>query len=746
MEVIIQEAKRKSDNPSAVATEKLYELMFDVHRMRRWRIGREPGLRAFTREKMRAFYRNFYRPANTILSISGDVDPDDVTAEVTRLYAALDPGVPQRDRGPGEPERSGFRYSELAGDIAQTQLVMGWRTPGTLDPDTPVLDVAAAVLGSGRASRLYRAVRERQLASSVSAYDYTPTELGVFVLSAEAEPEKAVSAARAMWHELRALREEHVPSHELERVRRIFEARWVRRLETAEGRANYLAEWEALGDWRLGDQYFDRFIATDATAIRNAVGRHLAADSAAALVYRPESSPAVASDAEAMRALLQAGATERLAPIPLRESRRPPRRERATFEREEAGVLVFRTGNGIPVLVRRKPGAAMAHVALYVAGGCVEERPELAGLTLLTARTMLKGTANRSAAQLADDAEMLGATISAVAGSDSFGWSFSVPKTRLEAALELLGDVVTRPTFPDDAIETERTVALSSISMLRDDMHRYPMKLAREAAFHGHPYGLSSIGTEDSMRGITKDDMQSWHDTRVLKSAAVIGVVCDLELSEVADLVASELPQLVLRETPRVEVPEWTSTAKVVAETREKAQTALAVAFPAPARTDEARFAASLIATVASGLGGRFFDELRDRQSLAYTVQAGVSERRAAGMFVSYIATSPEKESIARDGLLAEFAKLREVEITQAEIARAKEYIIGSRAISRESSGAVLGELLDAWMFGSGLAEMERFDEKVRGVTGAQMRELAVRYFDPERRVEGIIRGVGRAV
>ena len=85
MEVIIQEAKRKSDSPSAVATETLYELLHDTHRMRRWRIGREPGLRAFTRDKMNAFYSNFYRPSNTILSISGDVDPADALRRVTEL-------------------------------------------------------------------------------------------------------------------------------------------------------------------------------------------------------------------------------------------------------------------------------------------------------------------------------------------------------------------------------------------------------------------------------------------------------------------------------------------------------------------------------------------------------------------------------------------------------------------------------------------------------------------------------------
>ncbi|HEV7839851.1 MAG TPA: pitrilysin family protein, partial [Gemmatimonadaceae bacterium] len=156
MEVIIQEAKRKSDSPSAVATETLYEMLHDAHRMRRWRIGREPGLRSFTRDKMNAFYRNFYRPGNTILSISGDVDTADALRRVSELYGQLESGDPVRHPGPAEPEHDGFRYRELSGDVGQSQLVIGWRTPGTLDPDTAVLDVAASVLATGRASRLYR--------------------------------------------------------------------------------------------------------------------------------------------------------------------------------------------------------------------------------------------------------------------------------------------------------------------------------------------------------------------------------------------------------------------------------------------------------------------------------------------------------------------------------------------------------------------------------------------------------------
>src|SRR5438105_108577 len=131
LEVIIQEAKRKADNPGAVVTETLYELLHDRHRIRRWRIGREPGLRELTRDALMGFYRNFYHPGNTVLSIVGDVDPDEALRLVQEHYGSLQSGEPARQHGPIEEGVSGFRYREWTGDIGQTQLAFGWRTPGT---------------------------------------------------------------------------------------------------------------------------------------------------------------------------------------------------------------------------------------------------------------------------------------------------------------------------------------------------------------------------------------------------------------------------------------------------------------------------------------------------------------------------------------------------------------------------------------------------------------------------------------
>ncbi|HEY5061112.1 MAG TPA: hypothetical protein VII52_06220, partial [Gemmatimonadaceae bacterium] len=108
-------------------------------------------------------------------------------------------------------------------------------------------------------------------------------------------------------------------------------------------------------------------------------------------------------------------------------------------------------------------------------------------------------------------------------------------------------------------------------------------------------------------------------------------------------------------------------------------------------------------------------------------------------------ATGPEQEAAARDGLLAEFRRLRDEPVTADELARAQQYAIGSHAIRQQSGGAMLGDLVDAYLFGT-LSELSAYDAKVGAVTAESMMRVAQQYFDPSRRVEGIVRGGGRSV
>src|SRR5206468_3332354 len=191
---------------------------------------------------------------------------------------------------------------------------------------------------------------------------------------------------------------------------------------------------------------------------------------------------------------------------------------------------------------------------------------------------------------------------------------------------------------------------------------------AMQAAFAGHPYGVPVGGTEETLGRIDVAMVREWHRERALTSASAIGIVGDGDPDDLARLAATAFADL-RHAAPRVPgAPEWPNVLKTTVESRDRAQTALSLMFPGPSRNDDARYAAAMIASVASGLGGRFFDELRDKRSLCYTVNAFASERTAAGVFGAYIATSPQQELAARDGLLGEFRRLREEPVSAEEL------------------------------------------------------------------------------
>ena len=748
IEVIVEEAKRKADNAHAVASETLFELLHDRHRMRRWRIGREPGLRTLTRDHVHGFFRRYYQPGNTVLAIAGDVDADDAIRHAERLYGGLPNAPIERDRGPAEPPRRDFRLREWTGDIAQAQLAMGWRTPALAHSDSPVLDVVASVLSSGRSSRLYRAVRERQLASSIAAYQYVPVDTGAFVVHATGRPERVLEGAAAAWRQLARVRDGDVTDAELERVRCMHAAAWMRRLETMEGRANHLASWEAVGDWRLANGFFEAMQDATARQVAEAACRHLDPDSAAVVIYRPQGSAAISADAAALRAALdgstgpdltpsRAVPAARIAPVPVRAVRGAPL---------ATGVQLFHTARGVPVLVQRTPRAPIAYAGVFVRGGAAYEAPGALGVSTLMTRTSLKGTASRDAARIAEEGERLGAALFASAGNESLQWTTSVPIMQLEGALALLADVVQAPTMPDDALANERTVALAQLAQRRDDMYRYPLQLATEAAWGEHPYARSSLGAEAALGTLQPDDLRRWHREAVLNGDHVVVIVGDADPEMMAAMAAGAFGTLVPAPREPLSAPAWPLAAARRDEQRDKAQTALALAFPGPTRAEPSRYAASLLGVVASGLGGRFFEALRDRQSLAYTVIASPVVRPLAGQFVAYIATSPEKEEQARQGLIGEIVKLRDHEVTPDELERARTYALGTHAIRKENGGALMGDIADAWLFGA-LGELDEFDARVGALTAADLRDVAQRCFDPSRCAEGTVRGVvGRRV
>ena len=756
LEVIIEETKRKRDTASAMAIETLYATLFDRHRIRRWRMGDEPELRALTRQQLTAFYQRWYRPDNTVLSIVGDIDLDAVRRDVASRHGQLGSGTPPRDRGPVEVAPPGVRLREWSGDIAQQHVAFGWRTPSLAHVDTPALDLAGLALGSGRASRFYRAIRERQLASAVSAWDYTAGDIGVFVAHAESPAEHARDATRYLWRELQAARTVGFRRSEVARAQSIIEARWLRRLESMDGQATYLASWEAEGGLELASRYYDALLSLTPRDLQEALATHLDPEQVTVISYRPNGAEPLAEHHTALRELLRAeegqGSSVLVDPgvltplsseaIAVGVAGAPAVQVGVRAERVERDVHVYRTSQGVPVLVVPRSGSPMVNVGVFQRGGSCLEPAALEGLSRITAQAMLKGTEQRSGARIAELSEELGSSIGVSAALESLGWTMSVPVRHFSAATELLGDVLQHPVFPDEGVDTERALAVAEATRARDDMYRWPMRLASMAAYGAHPYARSVIGTEASLSQVDPGSVRVFHAEHIARGASVIAVVGDVPPDDVAGVIDRAFPMLRWQDDVAPALVHWPPKAHVLHEERAKKQTALAMLFPGPSRVHDDRFAARVLSAVASGLGGRFFEQLRDKQSLAYTVSAFPVERRAGGAFAAYIATSPSREDEARDGLLGEFAKLCEAAPSDEEMERARRYLIGTHAIAQQSGASVLGDLVDAWLFGEGLHERHEVVDRLAAVQGADVLRMARASFEVSRVAEGVVRGV----
>ena len=279
IEAVLQEARRKIDTPSAYAMEMMYAEAFRAHRIRRWRIGTEEGVRAMTRDDLLAYYRTHYVPGRVILSIVGDLDtPQAIEAAYLFLggMGAVD-GAPLGS--PPEPPEREFRYRRLRGDIARSHLVVGFHGAPALSDDDMALRILAHVLGSGRSSRLYQAVKERDgLVDSIGLGLQSFQDIGVMAVVAGCDPGKASRALEAIQAELEGLRRQPPTAGEIERARIAIEFQHHQSRTEVLGQSAILAYYEAMGGYALADEAVERLRRVSAEDVRTAAEKYLAID------------------------------------------------------------------------------------------------------------------------------------------------------------------------------------------------------------------------------------------------------------------------------------------------------------------------------------------------------------------------------------------------------------------------------------------------------------------------------------
>jgi zinc protease len=738
-EVVIEESNRKFDNPPAVSLERMFATAFTQHRIKRWRIGSNDVLRAIQRDNLVAFFETLYRPENIILTITGDVTHDEALAAAKTTFGAIPKGTLKKGRGPTEPAQTAFRFGQSTADIKQGYSVLGWHTVGVGHPDEQALDVVAAILGDGRASRLYGAVVSPDGASTVAAAQEVFDDVGILFIQSSFDEKNRAEVDRRSLAEVERLRAHGPTAYELQLVKNRIESGLVFGLQGVLGQAQTLSSAEAREGYRSIATHLQELRALTPEQVQAAAAKYLTVENLTLYHYRPKETPDITATqalAAVRAAMAQAPAAVAAQPMPApSEAVRP-----AAVDREP---VVTKLANGATLIVRERPGAPVVSTGVYFRGGGAGENSATAGITQLMTRVMQRGTRTRDADQINREIEFLGTGIGTDFDSDYFGFRLDILRTNLRPGLDVLADVVLNPTFPDDGLEEERHIQMGAIRRAYDSSTMRPVQLAYRDLWGSHPYALPQAGSLESVQSIDAAALRSWWERTVRANDAVILMAGDIALDDAKSLAEAAFARLPARDIgPAAALPLQVPSARIeTVEYRDRRQSAIVVLFPTVPASHPDWPKLRLIGNVTSGLAGTFFAELRGKRSLAYTVFATDASRKNAGAFLAYLATEAAKESEATTALLGEIRRLQTDGMTAADVDRARTYFAGSTRIRLQTSGDLLEDYAANYLYGLGLDWTPKLLGTIGGLTLEDLKAVSAKYFSTDNYVVAVLRG-----
>jgi len=738
-EVVIEESNRKLDNPPAVSLERMFATAFTRHRIKRWRIGSNEVLRSINRDNLVAFFETLYRPENIILTITGDVTHDEALSAAKATFGNIAKGTLKKGRGPTEPAQAEFRFGQSTADIKQGYSVLGWHTVGVGHPDEPALDVVAAILGDGRASRLYGAVVSPDGASTVAAAQEVFDDVGILFVQASFDEKNRAEVDRRTLAEVERLRAHGPTAYELQLVKNRIESGLVFGLQGVLGQALALSQAEAREGYRSLATRLRDLRALTPEQIKAAAVQYLTVENLTLYQYRPKGTPDITAPqalAAVRAAMAQAPAAVAAQPMPApSEAVRP-----AAVDREP---VVTKLANGATLIVRERPGAPVVSTGVYFRGGGAGENSATAGITQLMTRVMQRGTRQRTAEQIDREIEFLGTEIGIDLDSDYFGFRLDILRTNLRPGLDLFADVILNPTFPADGLEEERHIQMGAIRRAYDSSTMRPGQLAFRDLWGSHPYALPQSGSIESVQSIDAAALRSWWERTVRANDAVILMAGDIALDDAKTLAEGAFARLPARDIgPAAALPLPVPSARIeTVEYRDRRQSAIVVLFPTVPASHPDWPKLRLIGNVTSGLAGTFFAELRGKRSLAYTVFAADASRKDAGAFLAYLATEAAKESEATTALLGEIRRLQTDGMTADDVDRAKTYFAGSTRIRLQSSGDLLEDYAANYLYDLGLDWTPKLLGTIGGLTLEDLKAVSAKYFSTDNYVTAVLRG-----
>ena len=399
--------------------------------------------------------------------------------------------------------------------------------------------------------------------------------------------------------------------------------------------------------------------------------------------------------------------------------------------------------NGLPIWVVGIHKVPTIHLQLVVRAGSGADPVQKFGLASLTADMLDEGAGNRTALEIADAIDYLGAELSTSSGSDASYVELHVPVARLGDALPIMADVVARPTFPEAELKRLREERLTSLLQAQDDPERL-VEFAFPRLLYGatHRYGTASLGTAVSLQGFTVDDLKNFDAAHYRPGNATLVVTGDIAADKVVPMLEQTLGSWkgpASPQTPLPTAPQPTTRRVFLIDKPGAAQSQIRIGSVGVPRSTPDYFALRVLNTI---LGGSFTSRLnanlREQHGYAYGAGSTFDMRRAAGPFYAAAGVQTDKTADALKEFFNELNRIHEV-VPAAELERAKNYLALQLPRNFETTRAVANSLSQIYVFDLPEDFYATYADRVRAITAADVKRAADKYIQPDKLIVVII-------
>lgn len=757
MTVVRNELEQRDDAPFTLLYEEFMSAAFKAHPYQSPTIGWKDDVESITTQDISDYYHRYYHPDNAFIVAVGDFEPDALFAKIKQHFGALPSGNVKLPRITKEPQQIGERRFEIRRVGQMDYMLLGWHIPASTDPDAYALEVLGNILGSGRTSRLYKALVDSGKCAQASAWSSAFGYVDPFLFMAMAAISPGVDPAEVepvFYSEIAALIKDGVTPAELERAKKQARVSFVYNKDSVEQEADALVTFELAGDWRWLDKYLPGLDAVTAADVQRVAAKYLMPDNRTAGIYRairqegesaavPEEMPDGAAgedelpDLDALRPRYRRGVQS----ADVFVAGAAPAAAAGAAAAAEQFATVKTLPNGLSVIVRENHNNATVSVKGLVRAGRIDDPQAKPGVGSMVVSLLSSGTAKHSKQQLAEILEDAGMELGFSPSRENFSLSGRSLAEDFPRLLDVLAEQLLASNFPAEEIELTRQQTLAGLLNSYDSTFDMSFYHGRDVLYGaGNPFAGRVEGTPESVQALTREDLLAWYTAKVVPQGAILAIVGDVNTAEALQLVEqrfgawsganAEHDALIAQGGGFNNV----GAKREVISMADKSNASLTWLGPGVSKLG-ADWAPRTIATFIFGgdFSSRLNERLRVKEGLTYGAFAWFSNGRAAGPFCMNAEVNPENIEPAIRAANEELARFKAEGATPEELKLAKNYLTGNFPVKLATNGDVASALVDALYLDRDVSFIQHYAEYVEAATLEQVNGVAATYMDPAK-------------